>query len=76
MISMSEKQDFHVGDMVWCYTPDTARWYQTGRKLVSPYVGPYTITKRVSPVTVRLRRLSDDVEPDMNVHVNRLKQTT
>ena len=68
------EEDFQVGDMVWCYTPDTARKYQTGRKLVSPYAGPYVITQRVSPVTVRLRRLSDDKEADVNVHVNRLKR--
>ena len=68
------EEEFQVGDMVWCYTPDTARRYQTGRKLVSPYAGPFVITKRVSPVTVRLRRMSDDVEPDTNVHVNRLKR--
>ena len=61
-----------VGDRVYLYTPQLAAKMKTGRKLLSPWTGPYTIIRYVSPVTIKLRACADLKELESPVHVNRV----
>ena len=72
--SKVKDQSLIVGDRVYLYTPQIAAKMKTGRKLLSPWVGPYMIVKFVSSTTVKLRNCADMKMLELPVHINRLKR--
>ena len=61
------------GDLVWLYTPHVAKG--RSKKLAHLWQGPYAITERTGPVTVRLRTPTGRRFSQV-VHVSRLKPAT
>lgn len=63
--------DFTVGDVVYVYRPVVTPGRH--RKLLRPWVGPFYICQKLSPIHVKIRRKSDGKLIKNRVHVNRLK---
>ena len=69
---MGRYQRFSLGDTVYLYHPVLVPG--TTKKLKRPWVGPYYIVEKVSPLHVKLRRKSDSKLVVNKIHVNRLKR--
>ena len=67
-------ENLQEGDLVWMYTPAVGRDVKIGKKLQSPWDGPYQILKFTTPVTVEVQRICDGVKLDGRIHLNRLKR--
>ena len=62
-----------VGDFVWIHVPAVGRDLQIGRKLRSPWDGPYQIVAFKTPVNVIVKTCPGGEVLETSIHVNRLK---
>lgn len=76
--AMKEKADmkanqvnFQLGDTVYLYKPVVTPGHS--RKLLRPWLGPFYVCQKLSPIHVRLRRRSDGKLIANRVHIDRLK---
>jgi hypothetical protein len=67
----THEPSFTVGDIVYAYCPVVTPGRQ--RKFIRPWVGPFYITQKLSPLHVKIRRKSDGKLIKNRVHINRLK---
>jgi hypothetical protein len=63
---------FDPSDLVWMFTPNVP--IQMLRKLRSPWIGPFRVLERTSPLNYRLRSETTNKSLKMPVHVNRLRK--
>ena len=67
----THEPSFTVGDIVYVYRPVVTPGRQ--RKCIRPWVGPFYIAHKLSPIHVKIRRKSDGKLIKNRVHINRLK---
>ena len=68
---VSHQFDYQAGDHVWLYCP--VKKVGKSSKLMRPWVGPYQVTKVLSPRTYKIVWTGSGKRPSMIVHHDRLK---
>ena len=68
----SNDRTVHPGDIVYIYLP-RLHVPQTKKKLQPSWAGPYSVVRLTTPVTAKLKRLSDGKYLKKSVHISRMK---
>lgn len=71
--SMPKHMSFSIGDLVWLLHPLKVSARSIASKFLHPYLGPYIVISKTSPINYEIKLKDDSKEPPVIVNAARLK---